>query len=102
LTLCSVNLLGQRQNAVVVLGGEDHPRDPAALAARDPLPAVELGSGLNSFSSSLPSPPLAVGERVHPEVDEGRDLVPLPRDLPRRRTDVDRFRDDGFDRIVGG
>jgi hypothetical protein len=66
---------------VVVLGGEDHPRHPGADDRTHPLVDVD-GVGVEQCRVLVAEPPLAVGHRGHPEVEERVELERLPVQLP--------------------
>src|SRR5687767_4675597 len=59
---------------------EDHRAESRLLRHTSPLPGVEL-RGRKDGGRFLAVPPLAIGKRVHAEVDEHRELIALPLQL---------------------
>ena len=59
---------------------EDHRAEPRLLRHTSPLPGVEF-RGRKDGGRFLAVPPLAIGEGVHAEVDEHRELIALPLQL---------------------
>ena len=82
----------------MVLAGEDDAAEPGPPELPHPLPRVEVG-GEECAGAVTPRAPLAVGKRVHAEVDEGRELLPLPPQLPLRGDDTGRLADDLVGRV---
>src|ERR1041385_5344819 len=85
---------GPEAEAVVVLGGEDHRAESGGMGGAGPLSRVEP-SGREDGGVLATVAPLPVGEGVDAEVQEERQLVPLPGELggggPRPRGSA-RFR----------
>jgi hypothetical protein len=79
---------GPEAEAVVVLGGEDQRARTCRAGRARPLARVEA-RGIEDRGILGAVAPLAVGERVHPEVQEERELVALPAQLRRRRQRAD-------------
>ena len=71
--------------AVVMLGGEDHGLHTGGSGGAGPLPGIE-GGGIEDARVLGTVAPLTVGEGVHPEVHEERELVALPVELGARGT----------------
>src|ERR1041384_7841685 len=75
---------GPEAEAVVMLRGEDHRAESGRARRGRPLPGIEC-PGREDRRVLLSVAPLPVGEGVHAEVEEERELVALPRELRRRR-----------------
>ena len=86
--------------AVVVLGRQDEPAHAGGLEGPDPLAGVE-GGRIEERRVLFPCPPLAVGEGVDAEMDEGLELEGLPGELALRRPDPDGLGHQGIRRVPG-
>ena len=75
---------GPEAKPVVMFGGEDHRAKPSRPRRPRPLPGVEPGGRENRRVLRTVAP-LSVGERVHAEMQEERQLVLLPFQLRARR-----------------
>src|SRR5205085_4018238 len=82
---------GPETEPVVMFGGEDHRARAATARGAGPLTRVERG-GREDRRILASVAPLAIGERVHAEVEKERELVTLPGELSRRGSRARRCR----------
>ena len=73
---------GPQAEAVVVLGGENERSGPSGFGGTGPLSGVE-GAGGEDGGILASVAPLTIGEGVDAEMQEQRQLFPLPRELGR-------------------
>ena len=76
--------------SVMVFGRDDEALDPRGLDRLDPLAGIEIGR-VEKPRVFRPLAPLAVGERVHAEMNKRLELERLPAELTRGRHDPRSF-----------
>ncbi len=92
-------LAGPEAETIVMLGGEDHPRDARGLGRCHPLACIQI-RWIEQLFILFSIAPFVVGEGIHAKMDKCGDLIALPGDLSRRRPNVRSFGDDCLQRIL--